>query len=1637
MLCLAPFGAQAFVVNGTETEPLEGYITPQGEAINVTNMNIGIQIEPGMEDDGNFNAGTFLGGKFTVRSDEDITISNQLFVNDGYYLALAPYSEGSATEPVTINVTVQNNINALGELVISNANNFSVTNGTVINNGFSLSANSMSTGAISLNNTGNTNIKVADAATIGSFSNNSTGTANFTAGSITVENGDIENGDFAGDMTISSTGNLDVNNGSIYNSNSKMTIDVDGDVYVKGSIKNDSDVYSEKEGMYLSANNLIVKGGNAEEGSFANSGNLVINVENETNLSYGFDLSAMNSKNKFSLTTGTLVFGEKTNPDMWLNVFSNKLEEFALTITKSGLEINSNVINGVGNDVDSNVVYNTDANMSLIATELSINGSITNSGKSLIINATDQEGAGIKITEAVIGRANSETSIASRAELDIGGDVSNYGTMDLNGAQVQMQSASNNGGNLSITAYTNAIGKITAKDITNISGTTYINAKDIEISGYLKNADGTTTVQGSDTNNGAMQIGAVAVNGGLLSINTLKGGVNIDGALSVTSGTMNINNSTYSVTAGQTIQINNDFNVGGTSSTPGKGDVYVDASGPQQFIMSSEDVLNIGGNISAEQSGNSYNVTLAGKIITVGKGVVVKGANNKLTFATDSSQQLTVNGALSASNGATVGIVADDANVGSLSVDEKSTLLASGTQITATEGGTEGGIDIGNGIWFNASKISSKPTSGLIVEGTDNLTLKSDKADVKVGGPVDLGAANTLSLEAGNSISVGGMINAAGTLNLIANSNSVILPNISIAGLNILNGGKVNVNSDVDSVYMGSSGAVSVNGDVIQGIPTSTQAGALNLLANDIKFAGTSLNVSGNYYANSGTAIFDFSDAVVLGDGDNGNISNGNINVADGADVTFGAASFMAKNISNSGSLTINSDKGINLALITNTGVLSLDSGAGMTNVDNFASGNLGTVTLKGKGLNSKENFTTQNAMLYQNYSGLLEPGTVNVVSDDYTITATNFEVAGIDQVSGKMQINASTVNVSGDIMASDLRFAKNQADTWIDATIEGTVSGGVDFWGIKSLDIVNGSYVFNNDSDLWAAIMPKNTSKYWSEIKASETNKIGEIINQEGGEALITVGDKFVSNISGIWNETATTKPQVGITLFDTVDQGSAIWLLHANNGISVTEEFEKLRNLDVQFCNADGTICVSYLDTLNKPGFGEYNGSDDKLPIYISERDTDGDGVADSLYIVFDPSFGGPVEVFKIQPIVGVTEPHTKGEYVSAGALDDLIAGQLLNTKFFNGTPIELIPQIFKGTNLSQMADELYDRMEYYNMTGDGTGLARFSRLFQARELEQIAGNIVLNEHTNFRDFEDRMFDEFIWNRNRSLKKAWLDVDYGMFFQNVSDGKHADGQRFNIAGGFDWQNSETTILGLTARVSNSSSDNSDTVDLGYLPKQSLLTNVDMTVDDLNIGLGGYLMKILGEKTRLYGNAFLDIHLLDISRDQALVDHIDGSGTAFSLISEWGLLHDWLNQYIVGNMYARVGYNFGFDVTEHAAGQDYMDMQSDGYLILTPGYSLTAQKRIYPSSWFQIRPYASIGVEYDVLGAPDYVKYKFALAHTYTKYDVDIDPLWANIGGGIEFLSVTGIQVGLDYRYQYNDSIQLHNIKISGSYRF
>ena len=887
----------------------------------------------------------------------------------------------------------------------------------------------------------------------------------------------------------------------------------------------------------------------------------------------------------------------------------------------------------------------------------------------------------------------------------------------------------------------------------------------------------------------------------------------------------------------------------------------------------------------------------------------------------------------------------------------------------------------------NVAKTTLSATNALTLNGD----ISSAGITMLTGGNITLqNVTNTGTMTIKAPTDTTGQISIAG--NLVSSGNTYTLLHarqIRVTG-DITNSGNA-----VTEIF----GSDTAGGDIQLG-QLLVSGGTLNLKSLTGGVATTSVSLTGGTITvDSVTRSITATNNVEIA----GSLSATGAVAANNGDMSVGATGTPFVLASTSGNITIG-------------GNINVDNGAGIKLIANNISShdvvNNGAITLGGRSLDVENTFNATN--LYQKFTGVLNAGDVNIDADSYRISATDF-------------------NLGGNLNATNLIVFAVPA-THLNANIAGNLSGGVTFANLGQMH-VGGDYAFTDTSKIFANISNKSSMaglpNYWSSVSLAD-DTLGQITNAASGDgALITVDGKFASDLSlgltpsgGIGGGASD---QIGIALRELADAGDAIWLVYAQGGI--TESGDKLRNLNVVICNASGSICYDYFD-----GMPAGNSS-----AYLTMRDTDGNGTSDSIYVVFDPRFGGPVELFKIQPIVARNAEHTDGEYVSAGALDNIIADQMAKQGFTGRHAIELLPVLFRGTNLETMANELYGRMEHYNTYRDSAPLSRFSRLFQAREIEQVAGSVILNEHTSARSFEDHMLDEFIWNRNRNLKKAWVDAEYGMLFQKVSDGKHADGNRFNITGGFDWQHTNTLILGLAGRVSHTSTDVSDAMNLGYTTENPFIAgHVDAKVANTNIGLGGYLMQTLGEKTRAYGNAFLDLHVFDITRHQTFVNGtIDGSGTAFALNTEWGLLHDCLNQYIVGNMYARAGYNFGFSVTEKVGGHDYMKMKSDGYLSFTPGYSLTAQKRIYPSVWFQVRPYATIGVEYDVLGAPDNAKYKFATAKKFTSYDIDIDPLWANIGGGVEMLSVTGFQVGLDYRYQYNQNIQLHNIKVSGSYRF
>lgn len=1681
MFCLAPMSAMAIetynpgtgnavgadgTLNGLDatTESIVvqsgNGIVVQGGGLNIGgNIYVGVDSQAAPTDQLYIETGT--DATFGVRSRGPITVGGALDIRAGRDFSIGGF-DGTA-----VNASF-GSIASLGKLNIHDID--TLTSGAITGgDDLTISANIINTGTITSNG-GNMTVAATGALTADDLVSHSTGLAQLSADSMQVDN--VQN--TAGNIKLNVTKDLTAT-GSVENSGDNIEINVGGTYSVAGTMKNDSAGSS----IVVRAANWTVSGGDAINASVVNSGDFTAVVSGETNLEYGFDLSLMQNTNTFSLETGTLVFGNSMDADRWLHLFSNNLNSMTLIINQGKMDINSDVINGVGN---------ADANMNLQATEIAVTGNVENLGNTLNMTATDNTLSGISVTGGVTTHSSSITNIVSAGALDIAGAVSNDGTTTLNGGTINLSSIGNTG-TLNILSLTNT-GKVKVTgNVSNNGGNMRIESREIDIDGALVNQSGVMNIRGSDTAGGSMSMGSIDAQGGSINIDSLVGTLAVDKSVSVTGGSLNFGSNTYGVTAGDSITVAGDLTASATAAT-GAGNVNVAGAGARSFIMKSTGGnITVDGNISAVANDAARGLLIDSAVIDV-NGDVNAANMGTLIFGDTLATHLNVAGAMVSNAGGLIDMNVADVEVGSLSGSGK--FIARGHTIEATDNANNT-IDIQNGIWFDGSD----PANGLVVKDTTDLTLLASGtgADINVsGGGVAVSSGNKLTLNATDEINVAGALTIDGTLdvnpgtnvtftNILRNTGTVTIDGVNLT-LNDLN------NSGAGSVTINATDALTINDltnsanidltarNTIQVNALAQTAGVLDITAPIL--SAYNINIQGGV-VNLDTNLADVSaDVIVNGDvvqgGTNGmlNLSKDNFilqaeNIKFGADfnvlqnhavynatkafsitgdvvVDLGASAdvtsetYTSGKLTNDGTFSVRSDS-VTMGDVINSGTLNVVSRNSTYKVNSFTTID-GFAMLSGVGLESAGAFTLSGRLTQYAMNSL--GGDVNVLADNYSITASTVDITSIVQNSGAMTINTGDIHVTGDIYAKNLTIAaypksddwKPVSPNWLNVAVDGNVSGGVGFIGVEKM-VIGGNYIFNNDSKLMAAILPENSKNYWASVSLNNDSTLGQITNNSGTpEPLITVNGKFISDLTSLnTNVGQLNNSQVGINISSIVDQGTAIWLLHADGGIDEKLQDEpKLRDVVVQYCNADGSKCFNYLDALEQGS----NNKDD-LPVYLSVRDTDGDGIPDSVYVVFDPRFGGPVEVFKIQPIVDNEAGHTEGEYITAGALDDLIAGVLREGKWDKADriPIYAFKQDLKGTNLEKMANELYARMEQYQTDRNGAGLKGFSRLFQPREIEQVVGSIALNEHTSFRDFEDRMFDEFIWNRNRKLKKAWLDIDFGMYNQRVSDDKKVDGDRFSVTGGFDWKKSETLLLGVTGRVSHMSGSNFDEMDISYKPGQSITGRVDVDVANTNVGLGGYLMQILNEKFRVYGNAYLDLHWLDITRDQNYVDTIDGSGTAFSFMSEWGLMHDWLNQYIVGNLYARVGYNFGFSVTEKAAGSEYMKLESDGYLVLTPGYSLIAQKRIYPTAFFQMRPYLSVGVEYDVLGNPDNAQFKFAHADKFTNYAVEIDPLWANGGGGIEFLGASGWQVGLDYRYQYNADIQMHKIKLSGSYRF
>ena len=1347
----------------------------------------------------------------------------------------------------------------------------------------------------------------------------------------------------AGDTTVNvGAGAFSVANGAIENKSSgDMTITA-GAITAQ-TITNEANVPNSPVGdLTINATSLTLTGGDATtNASFVNKGNFTGVITGATNLAHGFDLGSMGATNTFNLMTGTLSLGDRV-----AEFYTNNLNSFVLNVTAGGIDAGTNAIR--------NGITNNNAGMTLIAQ-----------------------------TVAAAGIENLATlNITSNGTVNMTGDVTNSGALDISGTTFTMRNISNSGA-----ATLSGSGAFNTDAISNLSGaeSLTVSGTAVTASGLITNNAGTMTVEATSGNVGALGLvanaGTMNVTGTTLNVGT--SGINVAG-----TGALN---TTGDIVSGGEISVANDLTAGTGVATAGGMSV---SGGVVDITINNNEKLSVGNNVTASGSGVGMNIDAHTMDID---GNVSATNSGKLAFS--ASGGFSVENNLSATNGGEVYLYTNNATVSQAITENSGLIYTTDTNIIA------GSVVVQDGLYFDGVTH----TNGFVIDSGNTFTLNAAQFTFNGGGNVANG--NTLNIlrfgDAQSFVNMSGAFTNAGTVNIGASDSR-----FGSVGLGTLtNDGTFNV----------------WTAGITGGNITNNADGVLNL--------NSTGNVTLANLTNNGSA--DVSGvAVALGTvaANSGNSTGGGLRVVGSSSVSANSVSVQSAN----GALDITAPA-VNIlgAVSINGGVLHQGTGStsamnlladefsfksGAWTMDSFvADGGIGTYDVTGT-MNfgtgvfvadgARVNFKRDNmdapmfsaaGDLVQNVSGTTRDGTVNMMSNNFTL-------------------NANNVEIGGDINVTNFTIANLNAANGMNIDVTGDVLGNLGIMGLGHMT-VGGNYIFDDNSKLLAIANAASAEyNYWTDVDFSG---VEPVINPlTGGEsALITVGGTLTNATSGL-NVTDTPtdldNSQFGIVLRQAVTESSALWLAHADaiDGLY-------FNRLSVGFCNSDGTSCVNYLDA-----FDTFNNTDENLPVYLVTVDND-------LYVVFDTRFGEPIGLFKLQPVVGATPGHTLGEWQSAGALDDVIEAALANLGYNYETAIlPVVRVLFDGTPLERVDSELYARMYDYSQNGNGNVIRAFSRLFQLREANQIADSLVLNTHTNFRDMADRFIDEAIWNRNRRLNKLWVDGSYGMFTNDFGDIR-GDGNRFNLSMGYDWQANDTLILGWMVHGSYTDANVDDDIDLGYGDMGRIAGRMESNMTNLSVGGGLYFLDTLSNKMRLYGDAMIDINMIDVERNQTWVDTIKGDATSFGAVAEFGLIHDWLNQYVIGNLYVRGGYNFGFDMTEKVGDTDYMNLEFDGYPILTPGYSLTAQKRVYPSAWFEFRPYATVGIEYDLLGSPDTMQYKFAMANKWTDYNIDVDPLWANAGAGVEFLWVNGLHIGAGYRYQYNADVQMHKIHASMKYRF
>jgi hypothetical protein len=891
--------------------------------------------------------------------------------------------------------------------------------------------------------------------------------------------------------------------------------------------------------------------------------------------------------------------------------------------------------------------------------------------------------------------------------------------------------------------------------------------------------------------------------------------------------------------------------------------------------------------------------------------------------------------------------------------------------------------------------------------------------------------------------------------------------------------------------YSGSAGIEVKNTLTANNFRSDVGAGTLAINAGTAVVGGAILNtdnfqISGgmgfdetNTFVNAGTTNIASNNASVA----NGIVNSGTLNILAAYSATLGE-------ITNTGTMTVSSSNAANddtiFGHILNQGAMSIELWGTVAQMDgSFLDATVrtagidtsaGHMALNGHALYSSDDILA-NDIFQDGVNHTTSIGSISVLSNDYSISAARDQQISISNdiigragntltinttnlfVGRNLDSRTGTIVVSATDYLADCLFGNCHApdmptnpnydlgadwNPWLKVEVMNNVSGNTQFLGIGRMHI-GGNYTFTDDSMLTFAVLPKDLSATYTGTDSDYTyyggisqGTDGITLDLTGARPIVDIDGKFTMDLDSPSTKQTSTQPNIvlengnlGLTIFDAVRENSVVWLLQADGGIENTGYFLP-RNLSVYFCNADGTKCFNYMDSIDS------HGDPAKLPVYLRMDSSTGDpDNPDSLFAVFDPAYGGPIIIYKIQPEIIPLNPSLNIN-TSARVIDDWVSFGLANARFTGvNNPIETILAAYGDTQFEGMAQGLYDRMESYKDTLDRQPFYEFSRLFVPTEAGQFAHMISSSERMVQQSLSKRMIDEALWTRNRVKSKAWTDFDYGM--QTITDSDEDDpikGSRMSLSAGYDSQISQTTIVGANAGMTLLDSSGNQELDLSY-GTRSISGKRNVIAKSTSFDFGGYLLSKMTNSTQFYLTANLNTHQLSVSRDQTYMDNITGSGNSSSFMGEFGLIHSLSAQYIVGNLSARFIQSNGFTLNETVNGAGFMNIKQAGYTTFAPGYSLTFQKRIYLKPTFIMRPYLFVGADYEMTGMPNAVQYDFASSKAVYDYGIKNDPLWMTGKVGLEFLTIGGMQFGAGYEYHQNSAVKTHNVHVGGSYRF